>query len=177
MLADRRYRYPPTISDFARRYLFSCDSLVTIKERFASAVLQARELGKRRAWSVMAGPAPLSDEAMPMEHGVHGADGGRWMSLSGGGSSRGSFGAPARVLLVQPNDLCAREDNGSAKTQLDLPTSEARLALERLEERHQIGLLLGRQPDVEAPVVEVHHGCQIPRGAVVEVWCPRRKTA
>jgi hypothetical protein len=76
VLADRRYRYPPTISDFARRYLFSCDSLVTVKEPFASAVLRSRELGKRRAWSVMAGPAPPSDEAMPLEHGVHGADGG-----------------------------------------------------------------------------------------------------
>jgi hypothetical protein len=32
MLADRRYCYPLTISDFASRYLFTCDALSTTQE-------------------------------------------------------------------------------------------------------------------------------------------------
>src|SRR5688572_27247367 len=35
MLADRRYCYPLTISDFATRYLLACDALATTKERYA----------------------------------------------------------------------------------------------------------------------------------------------
>jgi hypothetical protein len=38
MLADRRYCYPLTITDFASRYLISCDALATIKE--ASGTLE-----------------------------------------------------------------------------------------------------------------------------------------
>jgi putative transposase len=40
MLADRRYCYPLTISDFASRYLFSCDALATTKEQFAFSVFE-----------------------------------------------------------------------------------------------------------------------------------------
>jgi putative transposase len=40
MLADRRYCYPLTISDFASRYLLSCEALVTTKETFAFAVFE-----------------------------------------------------------------------------------------------------------------------------------------
>ena len=32
MLADRRYCYPLTITDFASRYLIACDALATTKE-------------------------------------------------------------------------------------------------------------------------------------------------
>ena len=32
MLADRRYCYPLTITDFASRYLFACEALSTTKE-------------------------------------------------------------------------------------------------------------------------------------------------
>jgi putative transposase len=35
MLADRRYCYPLTITDFASRYLLSCDALTTTKEIYA----------------------------------------------------------------------------------------------------------------------------------------------
>ena len=35
MLADRRYCYPLTISDFASRYLITCDALATTKETYA----------------------------------------------------------------------------------------------------------------------------------------------
>jgi putative transposase len=35
MLADRRYCYPLTISDFASRYLITCDALSTTKETYA----------------------------------------------------------------------------------------------------------------------------------------------
>ena len=40
MLADRRYCYPLTISDFATRYLLSCEALATTKERYAFAVFE-----------------------------------------------------------------------------------------------------------------------------------------
>jgi putative transposase len=35
MLADRRYCYPLTITDFASRYLLTCDALSTTQERYA----------------------------------------------------------------------------------------------------------------------------------------------
>ena len=40
MLADRRYCYPLTITDFASRYLFVCDALETTKEMYAFAVFE-----------------------------------------------------------------------------------------------------------------------------------------
>jgi putative transposase len=40
MLADRRYCYPLTISDFASRYLITCDALSTTKETYAFTVFQ-----------------------------------------------------------------------------------------------------------------------------------------
>jgi putative transposase len=40
MLADRRYCYPLTITDFASRYLISCDALATTKERYAFTVFE-----------------------------------------------------------------------------------------------------------------------------------------
>jgi len=40
MLADRRYCYPLTVTDFASRYLFACDALATTKETFAFTVFE-----------------------------------------------------------------------------------------------------------------------------------------
>lgn len=40
MLADRRYCYPLTISDFSTRYLIACDALSTTKERYAFTVFE-----------------------------------------------------------------------------------------------------------------------------------------
>ena len=40
MLADRRYCYPLTITDFASRYLISCDALSTTREAYACAVFE-----------------------------------------------------------------------------------------------------------------------------------------
>ncbi len=40
MLADRRYCYPLTISDFASRYLISCEALATTKARYAFTVFE-----------------------------------------------------------------------------------------------------------------------------------------
>ena len=40
MLADRRYCYPLTITDFASRYLISCDALSTTREAYAFAVFE-----------------------------------------------------------------------------------------------------------------------------------------
>jgi putative transposase len=40
MLEDRRYCYPLTITDFASRYLISCDALATTKEAYAFSVFE-----------------------------------------------------------------------------------------------------------------------------------------
>ena len=40
MLADRRYCYPLTISDFASRYLLTCEALATTKESYAFTVFE-----------------------------------------------------------------------------------------------------------------------------------------
>jgi putative transposase len=40
MLTDRRYCYPLTITDFASRYLLSCDALLTTRETFAFSVFE-----------------------------------------------------------------------------------------------------------------------------------------
>ena len=40
MLADRRYCYPLTITDFASRYLLSCDALSTTQEIYAFTVFE-----------------------------------------------------------------------------------------------------------------------------------------
>jgi putative transposase len=40
MLADKRYCYPLTITDFASRYLLSCEALSTTKEHYAFAVFE-----------------------------------------------------------------------------------------------------------------------------------------
>ena len=40
MLADRRYCYPLTITDYASRYLITCDALSTTKETYAFSVFE-----------------------------------------------------------------------------------------------------------------------------------------
>ena len=47
MLADRRYCYPLTITDFASRYLIACEALSTTKEAYAFRVFESafREFG------------------------------------------------------------------------------------------------------------------------------------
>jgi putative transposase len=40
MLADRRYCYPLTITDFASRYLLCCDALETTREIYAFSVFE-----------------------------------------------------------------------------------------------------------------------------------------
>ena len=40
MLADRRYCYPLTISDFTSRYLLSCEALATTQESYAFSVFE-----------------------------------------------------------------------------------------------------------------------------------------
>jgi hypothetical protein len=51
MLADRRYCYPLTITDFASRYLIACEALRTTKETYAFAVFESafKEFGLPRA--------------------------------------------------------------------------------------------------------------------------------
>jgi putative transposase len=51
MLADRRYCYPLTITDFATRYLIGCDALATTKEVYAFTVFERafKDFGMPRA--------------------------------------------------------------------------------------------------------------------------------
>jgi putative transposase len=51
MLADRRYCYPLTVTDFASRYLLTCDALSTTKEMYAFTVFERifKEFGLPRA--------------------------------------------------------------------------------------------------------------------------------
>ena len=51
MLADRRYCYPLTISDFSSRYLFSCEALGTTQESYAFGVFERafKEFGLPKA--------------------------------------------------------------------------------------------------------------------------------
>jgi len=51
MLSDRRYCYPLTISDFASRYLITCEALATTREAFAFAVFERafKDFGLPRA--------------------------------------------------------------------------------------------------------------------------------
>ena len=51
MLADRRYCYPLTVTDFASRYLLGCEALSTNQERFAFSVFERvfKEFGLPRA--------------------------------------------------------------------------------------------------------------------------------
>jgi hypothetical protein len=51
MLADRRYCYPLTITDFASRYVFACEALATTKEAYAFSVFEAvfKEFGLPKA--------------------------------------------------------------------------------------------------------------------------------
>ena len=51
MLADRRYCYPLTITDFATRYLLACDALATTKAQYAFTVFERafRDFGLPRA--------------------------------------------------------------------------------------------------------------------------------
>ena len=51
MLADKRYCYPLTISDFSSRYLITCEALATTKARFAFTVFERtfKEFGLPKA--------------------------------------------------------------------------------------------------------------------------------
>jgi putative transposase len=51
MLADRRYCYPLTISDFSSRYLLACDALSTTREKYAFVVFERvfKEFGLPKA--------------------------------------------------------------------------------------------------------------------------------
>jgi len=40
MLANRRYCYPLTITDFASRYLLTCEALSTTQEKFAFTIFE-----------------------------------------------------------------------------------------------------------------------------------------
>jgi len=47
MLGDRRYCYPLAITDFASRYLLTCEALSTTQEKVAFTVFRAHLQGIR----------------------------------------------------------------------------------------------------------------------------------
>jgi putative transposase len=63
MLADRRYCYPLTITDFASRYLLCCDALENTRGEYAFAVFEraSRSLGCRWPFvPTMEFPSPVA---------------------------------------------------------------------------------------------------------------------
>jgi putative transposase len=66
MLADRRYCYPLTISDFASRYLLACEALSTTKEAYAFTVFERvfKEFGLPRAIRTDSGAPFASPNAL-----------------------------------------------------------------------------------------------------------------
>lgn len=68
MLADRRYCYPLTVTDFASRYLLRCEALSTTKEKYAFTVFERafREFGLPMAIRTDNGcrlPVPMGSSA------------------------------------------------------------------------------------------------------------------
>jgi putative transposase len=47
MLADRRYCYPLTITDYASRYLLCCDALENTRGKYAFAVFERATCRRR----------------------------------------------------------------------------------------------------------------------------------
>ena len=65
-LADRRYCYPLTISDFASRYLLSCEALASTKEIYAFTIFERvfKEFGLPRAIRTVGnGAVPMGSRA------------------------------------------------------------------------------------------------------------------
>jgi len=54
MLADRRYCYPLTVTDFASRYLITCDALSTTKEMYAFTVFERTFKDFDEFWGISA---------------------------------------------------------------------------------------------------------------------------
>ena len=69
MLADKRYCYPLTITDYASRYLIACDGLHSTKEAYAFTVFERafREFGLPRAIRTDNGVPFASPNALFME--------------------------------------------------------------------------------------------------------------
>ena len=68
LLANRRYCYPLTVTDFASRYLIACEALLTTKERYAFAVFE-------RAFEEFGLPAAIrTDNGVPFAsaHALYG---------------------------------------------------------------------------------------------------------
>src|SRR5881397_1161458 len=59
MLGDRRYCYPLTVTDFASRFLLTCEALTTTQERYAFLVFE-------RVFTEFGLPAAIrTDNGMP----------------------------------------------------------------------------------------------------------------
>jgi putative transposase len=70
MLADGRYCYPLTITDFASRYLLCCEALATTKELYAFPVFERafKDFGLPRA---IRSDNDLSSESIATRGRVH----------------------------------------------------------------------------------------------------------
>ena len=72
MLADRRYCYPLTITDFASRYLLCCEGLSSTQELFAFTVFKRvfQQIGLPRAIRTDNGVPFASARAVRTEHAI-----------------------------------------------------------------------------------------------------------
>ena len=85
MLGDRRYCYPLTITDFASRYLLTCEALSTTQEKLAFTVFERtfKEFGCRTAFGPITA-SPLRPRMRSMGSASSRCGGSAWASRSSG---------------------------------------------------------------------------------------------
>jgi putative transposase len=92
MLGNRRYCYPLTITDFASRYLLTCEALLTTQEKFAFTVFE-------RTFTECGLPQVIrTDNGVPFAsaHAIYGLSTlGRVVVASGDSDRTDQAGAPA----------------------------------------------------------------------------------
>ncbi len=100
MLADRRYCYPLTITDYASRYLIACEALATTKEAYAFSVFERafREFGYRPR----SGPTTASHSLRPTRSSTCRSS----RSGGSGSASRSSGSSPATRSRTAVTSAC-----------------------------------------------------------------------
>ena len=124
MLADRRYCYPLTITDFASRYVFACEALSTTKKAYAFSVFEAvfKQFGLPKAIRTdngvpFASPNSLRQVESPAV-----------LTLRRACSVRNGVWAPKATATVSaPADHQARPASSRIRSLVDAPTSNAAL--------------------------------------------------
>ena len=100
MLADRRYCYPLTITDFASRYLFACEALSTTKEAYAFPVFEAAS--RSSACPRPSAPTTAFPSPVPMPSSISPSS----RSGGSGSESRSSASSPATRSRTGATNAC-----------------------------------------------------------------------